>query len=258
MKNLVISMLIIFAGILACSQAPKKISVTTKSETALKLYNEAIDASSDVYMQKFHRLADSAAKEDPDFFMAYYQQALMYRYFNNIKRFREYGEKAVNSKSKLSKGELLIKEALQKLLDNPDADVTEYGRKLVELYPKDVNAYYNLFFFQTLTKDLKESVSTLQSALEVSEKPASVYNMLGYLYMELDQLEDAAKALDKYIELRPDIPNPYDSKGDYFMKIKDYENAFKSYTKAHEIDSTWDKAKIAYVKKIIDSLAVKK
>jgi hypothetical protein len=257
MKNLIISLLIIIAGILACSQAPKKIPVTTKSETALKLYNEAIEARADVYLSRYMKLSDSAIKEDPDFFMASYQMAMQYLYFNNITRFKKYGEMAVNSKLKLSKGELILKDAVQKLLENPKADVTDLGRKIIELYPEDVSAYFSQFFSQVVIKDTAGLELTLKKALEVTDDPAPVYNVLGYVYMNESKWEDAAAALDKYIELKPNIPNPYDSKGDYFMRIKDYENAYKSYMKAHEIDTLWDKVKIKNVKKILDSLAVK-
>ncbi|MCX6334238.1 MAG: hypothetical protein NT092_08045 [Bacteroidia bacterium] len=255
MKNLVVSFLIIAALFAACSKTPEKIPVTTKSETALKLYNQAIDAQGDVYLAKYRLLTDSAIKEDPDFFMAYCSRAMNYRYSNNLPRFKEFAGKAVNCSIKFSKGELVLKDALEKLLEDPNADVTEYGRKLTELYPRDERAFYDLFVFQSIIKDRNGMIETLKGAIKVSDDPAPAYNLLGYIYMSLSQFDSAAVVLDKYIVLAPGIPNPYDSKGDYFIRIKDYENAYSSFMKAHELDSLWGYKKAMYARKLADSIA---
>jgi tetratricopeptide (TPR) repeat protein len=257
MKNLIVSLLIIIAGMLACNKTPDKIPVTTKSETALKLYNEGIEAGKDIYLVKFRKLIDSAIKEDPDFFMAHYRIAMRYLYLRNETKFKEFATKAVDCKAKLSKGEVLIKEAFQKLIENQKADVTDYGQKLIDMYPQDEWSYFNQFIFQHVIRDTLGRINSMKSAIEVAEDKAPWYNTLGYAYLVASKLEDAEAAFDKYIELRPNIPNSYDSKGDYFMRIKDYENAYKSFMKAHEIDTLWGLRKALIAKKILDSLAVK-
>jgi len=257
MKNLIVVLSIFVLVVISCTQSADKrrMVITTNSETAKKLYDEAIVAFQDIYLAKFRNLANASLKEDPDFFMANYQLATYYLYFGNEKRFIEYASKAVNCQAELSKGELLLKDALKRFQTDKNADVTDIGKNLIELFPKDVNAYYTLNIFQWLIKDYNGQIKTLKSALEFAEKPAPIYNMLGYAYMSLGQLDDAAIALDKYIELAPNIPNPYDSKGDYYMKIKDYNKAYETYMKAHEIDSLWGYNKAMNAKAIVDSLA---
>jgi tetratricopeptide (TPR) repeat protein len=152
---------------------------------------------------------------------------------------------------------MLLKDALRRLLDNKEADVTDIGKKLVEKYPQDINAYYSLNMFQSVIKDYEGAVKTLKSGLKIAERPGPVYNMLGYTYLSLNDTENAAAAFDKYIEMEPDNPTTYDSKGDYYMAVKDYTRAYESFMKANEIDSSWGMGKALKAKALSDSLLKK-
>lgn len=255
MKKFTIPFLIIII-ILLCNQCAKenKMTVTTNSETAKTLYDEAVTAYEDANVSQFEKLALEALIEDPDFFMANYQLTTYYHYFKNEDKFKEYGEAAVNCKAKLSKGELLLKDVVSKLLEDSNADLTDLGKQLIKMYPNDADAYTLLIWYQLMKEDNEGSLETLKSMLEITDKPAPVYNMLGYTYMILENNEEAEIAFDKYIELAPNLPNPYDSKGDYFMEIEDYTNAYEMYMKAHEIDSLWSFKKAMKAKAIADSL----
>lgn len=240
MKKFTIPFLIIII-VLLCNQCAKenKMTVTTNSETAITLYDEAMTAYEEVYFSKFRKLMFEALVEDSDFFMANYQLTMYYHYFKNEDKFKEYGEAVVNCKAKLSKGELLLKDVVSKLLEDSNADLTDIGKQLIKMYPNDVDAYYLLSIYQYMKEDAEGQLGTLKSMLEITDRPAPVYNLLGYTYMRLENNEEAEIAFDKYIEFEPNLPNPYDSKGDYFMKIGDYTNAYEMYMKALEIDSLW-------------------
>ncbi len=261
MKKLTFPFLIIILGVLVFSQCgtkEKKMPITTTSETARTLYNESWTATENFKRAEARKLLLDAIKEDLDFFMANYRLAFIDR-TNENNKFKEYGEIAISCKAKLSDGELLLKDAISKLLDNPNADVTDIGKKLIKMYPSDKIAYYQLYSFQGITKDLEGQITTLKSTLEITDNPAIIYNVLGYAYMGLEKYEEAAIAFDKYIELAPNHPNPYDSKGEYFMKIKDYKNAYESFMKAYEIDSlnNWRLERAMNAKAIADSLEIK-
>jgi tetratricopeptide (TPR) repeat protein len=255
MKKFTIPFLIIII-ILLCNQCAKenKMIVTTNSETAITLYDEAMTASDDIYLSKFRKLMLEALIEDSDFFMANYRLARYYHWFENEEKFNEYGEAAVNCKAKLSKGELLLKDVISKLLMDSNADLTDLGKQLIKMYPNDVDAYSLLSLYQYMKEDAEGQLGTLKSMLEITDRPAPVYNMLGYVYMRLENNEEAEIAFDKYIEFEPNLPNPYDSKGDYFMKIEDYTNAYDMFIKANEIDSLWSFKKAMKAKAIADSL----
>jgi tetratricopeptide (TPR) repeat protein len=171
--------------------------------------------------------------------MAAYGLATHHIYEQNRDEFQKYAQKAVQSAYALSRGEILLREALEKLLVDQAADVTEIGRELIKGYPDDPEAYFHLAFFQEIIRDYTGQLETLLKALEVSEDPANIHNSLGYTYLDLGRFEEAAAAFDRYIELRRDEPNPYDSKGDYYMAVEEYDRAYHSYMKAYEMDSSW-------------------
>jgi len=259
MKKLIVFLLLFIPGWMVIAQATEegRIPITTASEKAKSLYLQSLAAFKDVFFKKYGDLTSQALKEDPDFFMANFHSALFYHYLNNDIKFKENATKAINCKAKLSKGELLLKDAAKKLVEDKNADVTEFGKKLIDAYPKDENSYYYQIFFQGIINDYKGCVPNLKKAIEIAEKPAPYYNYLGYTYMNLEQFSDAEIAFDKYIELAPEIPNPYDSKGDYYMKVKDYNKAYDNYMKAYKIDTTWSYKKAINAKAIADSLSKK-
>jgi len=246
------------AALALCFQCSgdKLIQVTTSSEDAKKLYDEAIIAYQDVYYTKYLDLMVKAVAEDPEFFMANYQMAMYSLYAGDAKTFRQYGIKADKCTAILSKGEIIMKDALSQLLKKTDSDVRDRGEKLVRLFPSDEEAYMQLYYYQDVIKDYQGEKTTLEKSLLVAQNKAYIYNRLGYVYMSLNKLDEASKALDKYIELEPNLPNPYDSKGDYFVFIKDYRNAYNMFMKANAIDSTFSLAKAMKAKQMADSLGI--
>ena len=250
MKRLFVLFLVLALGLLSYSQSAKKdkMPATTSSKSALASFNEALKYFEDVAYEKGIELLQKSLTEDPDFFMANYYLAFIN--LGNKEKLNQYGNAAVNCKAKLSEAEKLLKSTIGKFIEKKDADVTDIGKKLVEMYPKDVFAYYLLFNFQTIVGDQNGSHETLLKALEITENPAPVYNMLGYSYMELNQNDKAEAAFNKYIELAPDNPNVYDSKGDYYMNIKDYGKAYDTYMKAYALDTLWGLKKAQKAKQL--------
>ena len=257
MKNFTIYFLIIILGGLEYSFSPKdkKIPITTSSETARTLYNEAWDAFDNFRINQVKEKMLEAVKKDSDFFMANYTLAL-FSFTTDNNKFKQFGERATNCNAKLSKGELHLKDAMSKLLVNPNSDLTDIGRELVKIYPKDVFAYYQLSFFQGIIKNVDGQIATIKSAIENVDNSAPLYNQLGYIYMRNERYEEAAIAFDKYIELEPNHPNPYDSKGEYFTNVKDYRSAYENYMKAYKLDSAskWRLKRAMDAKAIADSL----
>jgi len=248
MKKLFLAMIFLSAGMMVFSQPlnGKLIPVTTNSKSALSFYNKAMKYYDDVNLNEAIKNFKQALNQDPDFFMVNYQLAFYYLLNRNADNFNEYADAAVNCKATLSDAEDLLKEALKRL-QKGSTNVTELGKKLVELYPGDPNSYNNLVSFQSLAGDTVGIVETLKKAIEVSPNQASFYNQLGYAYLTLKQSDKAEEAFDKYIELDPKNPNVYDSKGDYYMYIKKYDRAYESYMKAFSMDPSfsYDKAEMA-------------
>jgi tetratricopeptide (TPR) repeat protein len=178
--------------------------------------------------------------------MANYQLAFFYILNRQGDNFARYAEAAINCKTKLSGAEELLKDAMIRLHDGQN-NLSDVGKKLVEMYPGDPNSYSNLVSFQLLAGDSAGMVETLNKAIKIASHPATFYNQLGYAYITLKQIDKAEEAFDKYIELEPKNPNVYDSKGDFFMYTKKFDKAYESYMIAYSMDPSYshDKAEMA-------------
>jgi Tfp pilus assembly protein PilF len=248
MKKLFPMMILILIGIPVFCQpvTGKLMPVTTNSESALSYYNQAMKYFDQVNLKQALESFKNALNQDHDFFMANYQLAFYYLLNKDSGNFDEYANAALNCKSKLSDAEKLLKDALVSLHQG-QINVTDIGKKLVDMYPNDPNVYNNLVYFQSLSGDSTGMVETLNKAIKIATNPATFYNQLGYAYMTLKQTDKAEVAFDKYIELDPKNPNVYDSKGDFYMFIRKYDKAYESYITANSLDPTYshDKAEMA-------------
>jgi tetratricopeptide (TPR) repeat protein len=260
MKKLFIFILISGMGLISFTQTANdgKMPVTIGSKQALAFYIEALKCFDNVNLDKGHDLLVKSLEEDPHFFMANYQMALYCSWVANFEKFMEYAGIAVNCKTKLSEAEELLKSALKKFREDPNADVTEVGKKLVEMYPRDINAYNNLFYFQSFINDFNGELETLEKELKIADNKASIYNQLGYVYMSLKKNYEAEAAFDKYIEMDPKNPNVYDSKGDFFIYMKDFKKAYESYMKAYSMDTSFSYEKARKAKQLYESQEGKK
>lgn len=260
MRRIFVCFLIFSMGITSFPQTVNdgKMPVTTGSKQALTFYNEALKCFDDVNLDKGRDLLLKSLEADQGFFMANYQMALYFSWVANYQKFMEYAGIAVNCKTKLSEAEELLKSALKKFREDPNADVTEVGRKLVEMYPRDINAYNNLFYFQSFINDFNGELETLNKELKIADNKASIYNQLGYVYMSLKKNDEAEVAFNKYIELDPKNPNAYDSKGDFYVYIRDFKKAYESYMKAYSIDTSFSYEKARKAKQLYESKEGKK
>lgn len=253
MKRLFLVPVLLFSGLLIYSQPAKEklMPVTTSSKSALSLYIKAKKYYDDVNLPRAFETFKKALQQDPDFFMVNYQLAL-YSLLNDVSDdFRDYSDAAVSCKARLSSAEELMKNTMVRLKEG-STDVTDAGRKLVEMYPNDPEAYNNLINFQSLAKDSTGMEETLQKAIKIAPSSAPFYNQLGYVYLTLKQVDKAENAFNKYIELDPKNPNVYDSKGDYFMYLKKYDQAYYSYMKAYRIDPSFSHDKAELAKKLYE------
>jgi tetratricopeptide (TPR) repeat protein len=259
MKKMYLLFLLLAAGMQVNSQALKGrlIPVTTNSKSALSYYKQGIKFLDDVKLKDALESLNKALDLDKDFFMANYQLALYFLMNRDGDNFKEYANAAVNSNIKLSDAEILLKEALTRLKQGR-IDLTDLGRKLVEMYPDDPGSYNNLVSYQSLAGDSTGVVETLNKAIKISTRPATFYNQLGYAYMTLKQSYKAEEAFNKYIELDPGNPNVYDSKGDFYMYLKKYDKAYESYLQANSMDPSFSRDKAEMAKQLYERTEGKK
>lgn len=250
----IICLLVAGVAITSCKNTSEnnKMPVTTNSEMAEAYYNQATGAVKAFRLDFARALLTEATRLDPDFFMAYSYHTMMN--FGTPK-FNDYARKAVNCKGKLNQGEMLLKSCLEKILENPAADVTREAKQMITMYPKDEDLHFFLVTFQYISGDAKGRLETIKKGIEITKNPGPWYNLLGYAHLDLGNLREASAAFDKYIETEPENPNAYDSKGDYFMKITDYEHAYEFYMRANSLDTLWSFKKAMTAKHLNDSIA---
>jgi tetratricopeptide (TPR) repeat protein len=251
-KSVSLILVFLIAGFISVAQH-EKMPVTSCSGSAVDLYYQATAALENAEFASSEKLLMEALKKDPEFFMGLFQMAVNNLFLGNHDKFKKFAESAFISNCAFSEGEKILQEALKQLYENPKADVSDLGRKLLQLYPEDKLAYYTQLTFQTIQEDYPGILETCNSLLKITDKPAPVYNMLGYNCMQLNDFKSAEKAFDKYIELEPNHPNPYDSKGDFFMEAKDYKNAYSSYMTANRLNESWSYQKAMKAKELMEA-----
>jgi tetratricopeptide (TPR) repeat protein len=85
---------------------------------------------------------------------------------------------------------------------------------------------------------------------QVPPYPEDLFNMLGYMNMEMQQLEKAKMYFELCIEYYPESTNAYDSMAEYYASQNDFENAIKNIEKALEVnENEYFKNKIEEYKK---------
>lgn len=259
MKKIILLMTLLLIGIQVFSQPErgKPMPVTTNSRSALSYYNQAMKYYDDVKVKDALETFIKALDQDKEFFMVNYQLAF-YCFLNRDRdNFNKYADAAINCKTILSDAEEILKEALTKLQQG-SINITDLGKKLVNLYPGDPNSYNNLVSFQSLARDSTGIIETLNMAIKIAAKPASFYNQLGYAYLTLKQNDKAEAAFDRYIELDPKNPNVYDSKGDFYMFMKKYDKAYESYMTANSMDPSFSHDKAEMAKQLYEQTEGKK
>lgn len=238
-RNIVLIFITSFISFSAFSQDTEltEFQVTSTSKQAQELYLTGLDAYWDVNLYKAIDNLQQAAEAEPNFIMPNVTLALYYFHMNDMERFKIRAKKALTSTYTLNESEKTLQEALQKLVTNSIAKVTEYGQKLVKLNPQSYLAYDILATFQGFDGDWPAQNNTYQQMLTISKKTTPLYYRLGYNYLEQNNLDRALSNFLQYINLAPKNPNAYDSMGDYYFKAEDYRKAHIFYLKAYRLDS---------------------
>jgi tetratricopeptide (TPR) repeat protein len=106
---------------------------------------------------------------------------------------------------------------------------------LIETYPDEKDAYYRLGLL-CHSRDRQRAVGYYRRAIEIDPLFKETYNVLAYLYQDMEEFDNAVWAITQYINLAPDEPNPYDSRAEMYAQDGNLDQAIESYQKALAID----------------------
>lgn len=239
MKTMLPFFLLWMVAIVATAQQKSysDLPVTSDSPRALELFNQGVQDLMDVKIQDANENFTNAVELDPEFMMANMMVAMGHYYNKEEAKFKEFANRAIQSKAQVNESEKLMQQALKKLVEDPRADVSQYGEELVSQNPQSFFAHQVLATFQQFANNAEGALKTYEKMLTLTDRPAPVYNSMGYAYMATNQMDKAREAFEKYIKADPENANAYDSMGDYYAKSQEFENARQSYLKAYEMDS---------------------
>jgi hypothetical protein len=94
---------------------------------------------------------------------------------------------------------------------------------------------------ETSVEELLNIISFRENKLKthlgygVAPYPEYLFNMLGYMNIDLEQLDKSKMYFEQAIKYYPKSANAYDSIADYYEALNDYENVLKYVTMAYQI-----------------------
>lgn len=230
MKNLLVSIALLFGSITIAMAQDFYLPVSSKSKAAVAALHEASDLYANVHFKAGKVKLDQALAEDPNFFMACVYAV-------------QYGSKADKpalidkalalDTANLNRAEKIMRTLLVNWQKDPAYKPAEDMKALVAAYPQTPQAleWASLHSFYT-GKDVDAGLDYAQKLAKMSPKYAPNYNTMGYMYVQKKEMDKAKAALEKYVALAPNEPNAYDSMAEFYMTNKDYAKSAEYYDKA--------------------------
>jgi tetratricopeptide (TPR) repeat protein len=209
--------------------------VITKSEEALDFFLKGRESLKNARYSSATYLFNEAIRLDPEFALAYLYRS---QSANKGKIIIEDMENAEALTNEVHEGEKHLIMFYVTGANRKRTEQKEHLSRLIELYPDDKWIQYiaGVYFH---SEDAEEALRHYQKAIELDDKFALVYNLMGYIQTDLGNFKEAEEAFKKYIKLIPDNPNSYDSYAEFLIKTKRYDESIINYRKALEIDASY-------------------
>ncbi|MFY9549772.1 MAG: tetratricopeptide repeat protein [Thermoanaerobaculia bacterium] len=213
-----------------------KIPVTTSSAEARNEFLQGRDQFEKLLITNSIAHFQKAVSLDPSFALA---ELSLANSAPTGKEFFDHLNKAVSLADKASNGERLLILATQAGANNNAVKQKEYLEDLVEAYPNDERAQFNLGGYYFGQQEYPKAIEHNKKATELNPSFSTAFNILGYAYRQNTDYANAEKAFQKYIQLIPKDPNPYDSYAELLLKMGRYDDSIAQYRKALAIDSNF-------------------
>jgi len=175
--------------------------ITTSSPEALRLYTNAKDLYNRRMFGPSNEALEKAVALDPRFALAYWGMAENYTYLGRTDRAKEFLEKALSLKDRISPREQALIEGLQASIFKDNAwEAVEHYRKLLKLYPDDTEG--NLYL-GSLYRNLEEwdlAQERFENALETTSQEEPALVNLVYIAMSKGLYDKALDILQGHRE----------------------------------------------------------
>lgn len=220
----------------ACSTPPEvpadpSMPLTTTSEEARQLFEQARDLLENIEPDAATQLLDQAIAKDPDFAMAHALRAQA----GGFVAARAHLDEAVRLADKASPAERHWILAAQAQADADAPTLKTHLDALVSAHPDDKHLQLRMgFYHRGVRGDDATAVTCFKRATELDPSYAPAFNSLGYSQMATGDFTGAEASFKRYIELLPNRPNPYDSYAEFLMKRGRFDESIAAYRQALE------------------------
>jgi tetratricopeptide (TPR) repeat protein/TolB-like protein len=223
--------------------------LTTSSMEAYKYFLQGKEEIGNIYAIGAQQSLEKAVELDPQFALAFLYLSETYYELGNraagieaIKNAKTHSEKATE------KERLYIEAQYASRIERDSKKRVRILEKLINEYPKEKDAHFELGMFYHGRGELKEALEEFQMALSLDPNMGASLNMLGYSYADLSEYEKAIKAFERYAVVMPDDANPLDSMGEQYFRMGNLDKAIEKFNEALEIQPAFgSEPRLAYI-----------
>jgi serine/threonine protein kinase/Tfp pilus assembly protein PilF len=221
-------------------------SVAEMTTTSLEAYHLFLRGREERF--RFHfpeaiRYYKKAVALDSTFAMAYCDMGFAYWYLGAEKSRREALEKAKRYSEKATEKErLFIESVIEGDQDESIRLLTQYTRK----FPRDKNGHRTLGLAYRFS-NYSKAIESYNRALELDPYCQRSWNMLGYIYKDMENYQKAMECFERYAAVSPGDANPVDSMGDLYLAMGRLDEALVKYKKAGELEPGFSDYKVSYM-----------
>ena len=229
----------------ADSQPLKINDVTTYSFEAYKHYQKGMENTWRFNWQDGRREFREAVRIDTTFAMAHCYLAFSTGVFKVANPLSDLSSEQENMR--------LAKKYSQKATDRERGIINTYSafikrdyhsflaraKELTQNYPGEKEVQFRLGTANYFAGNYMEAVKAYNKVLEMDPKFADAYNMLSYVYSNMNEHEKAISAVRNYIALLPDVSNTYDSAFEMYLMAGQYDAAYKICDDALKMNPQW-------------------
>ncbi len=196
-------------------------------------YLKAREAGDNFFYADAKKFAEKAVALDPTFALAHYILAKAVGNLLDDPAANNALEKAKIYSARATERERLFIEA--KYAGGIERDSAKENRLLKELvdkYPEDKEAHFELGLFFYSSDRNPEAIGELEKAIAIDPRYGSAVNQLGYAYARAGDFAKAAQSFGRYAELNPGLPNPVDSIAEMNLFMGNLDEAAAKYQEA--------------------------
>ncbi|MCK4816466.1 tetratricopeptide repeat protein, partial [bacterium] len=213
--------------------------ITTQSPEAYKYFSNGVKLYNQGRLRASIPLFDRAIGIDPDFAMAYRKLGLAYQGLGLAPKAKEYLEKAMGLKGRLSDKERFMIEGTYYYYSENTYDKSRVAyEKVLELYPEDTLANHNLAFIFYRLDQWEKAIPYYEKARKARIDFFGTSFQLASCYRAIGEDDKAKEVLDDYLENTGDSAAIHRELAAHYRHLGKYDLALSEAEKALSIDPT--------------------